>query len=209
MQNLQLQVQPRSITGKKVARLRRAGYVPAVLYGPGISSIPLQVERRSLEQVLSQAGQTSPIQLALDGTQYEVLIRAVQRHTITGEIEHVDFLRVEPNRPIEAAVPIVLTGESRAVRQGGTLIHGLARLRVEARPSDLPHVIQVDLSRLEHPEDSISVRDLVISPNVRVLDEPDELVVKVVPVRVEAEVAPAEALPPTPERPPEETAPPA
>ena len=106
---------------------------------------------------------------------------------------HVDFARVSLTEKTHADVPLHFSKESPAVRTlGAVLLHAVSEVRVEAFPQDMPHAIEVDLSGLEEIDDAIFVRDLVIdATTVRIMNDPEELVVKAVPVKVEEEVKPA------------------
>jgi large subunit ribosomal protein L25 len=130
-----------------------------------------------------------------DGDQ-PVLIHDVTRSTLTGKLLHVDFLRVSLTEKVHAEVPLHFVGESAAVKGGGVLVHAKSEINVEAFPQDIPHAIEVDLSPLLEIDDSIYVRDLKVDASkVEILDEGDELIVRVVPVRIEEEApAPAAAV---------------
>jgi len=189
MEQLELAVEKRSILGKKVKSLRRKGIIPAVIYGQGMESMAVQVQERELERVLRRAGSTHLINLAIgDGERKTVLVREVQRDPITDRLIHVDFYAVKMTERIYSEVPLVLVGESPAVRSGeGMLIYGVDKVEVECLPADLPESIQVDLSGLEAVDQAIYVRDLLKPKGVEILTDPDELVVKVAPVVEEVE----------------------
>ena len=111
---------------------------------------------------------------------------------------HVDFARVSLTEKTHADVPLHFLNESPAVRTlGAVLLHARSEVTVEAFPQDMPHSIEVDLSGLLEIDDAIFVRDLVIDATlIKIENDPDELVVKAVPVKVEAEPAPAEVAAP-------------
>ncbi len=198
MPQLILEAQRRTVLGKRVRRLRRQGIVPANIYGAGIESIPVQVDARALRPVLLEAGTTTIVDVQLrDGTAarqtYPVLIEHIQRHPATGELLHLDLLKVDLGKPVRAEVPVTLVGEAPATKSGGVLFHPVATLEVEALPRDLPRAIEVDVSTLEEIEAQITVGDLRLPPGVKVDAEPETVVVKVVPSKLEREVAAEEA----------------
>ena len=190
MDVITLKLSPRSVTGKKVKRLRESGQVPVHLYGRGIESQALQAEAHVLRTVLPQVGTNIPLSLELDDTEGENIcfVREIQRHPVTEEVLHVDFLRVDVSRSIQAEVPISLTGTSPAVRElGGTLLQPLLSLLVEALPMDVPASLQVDVSQLDDFEKGVFVRDIELDPAVTLISDPDEMVARVSPPRLEVE----------------------
>ena len=190
-------IKPRALTGKQVNRLRREGVLPGVVFGGHKDSTNVQTDQREFERGYRRWGNTTLMTLEglADGDQ-PVLIHDVTRSTLTGKLLHVDFLRVSLTEKVHAEVPVHFVGESPAVKGGGVLVHAKSEINVEAFPQDIPHAIEVDLSGLLEIDDSLYVRDLVVDASkVEILDDGDELIVRVVPVRVEEEApAPAAAV---------------
>lgn len=188
---LEIAPEARTLTGKASKRLRRDGLVPGVVFGKGRESMPVQIEARSFEALYREAGRTSIIRLTAPGASRatSVIMKSVQRQPITGQALHVDFFVVDLKHEMQADVPLVFTGEPPAVEQfGGVLFTQLDHLRVRALPADIPHEVSVDLSPLVDLETAIHVRDLVVDDSkVHLLNDPDELVARVSPPRVEEE----------------------
>ena len=185
-----LKLSPRSVTGKKVKRLRREGAVPVHVYGRGIESMALQTEANVLRRVLPQVGTNIPLSLELDGETGENIcfVREVQRHPVTEDVLHVDFLRVDVSRAIQAEVPIALTGAAPAVRElGGTLLQPLLSLLVEALPMNVPASLEVDVSELDDFEKGVYVRDIALASTVTLITDSDDLIARVAPPRIEVE----------------------
>jgi len=190
MEKLTLKARPRQVVGKKTRFLRRQGITPAHLFGHGLDSLALQCATPELKQTIARAGMTRIINLAIEGDKQprSVFIREIQREPLGGGLLHVDFYQVKMTEKIKADVPIILVGEAPALKEKGrTIAHSLTELSVECLPDELPPQIEVDLSGLEEVEQAIFVRDIALSPGVTVLDEPDQLVVKVSAVRMEVE----------------------
>lgn len=188
-------IRPRALTGKKVSRLRREGVLPGVVFGGHKDSTPVETDMREFERGYRRWGSTTLVTLEglPDGT-VPVLIHDVTRSTLTGRLLHVDFQRVSLTEKVHAEVPLRFVGESPAVKGGGVLVHARSEVSVEAFPQDIPHSIDVDLSRLVEIDDSLYLRDLTVDTSkVELLDDGDELIVRVVPVRVEEEAKPAAA----------------
>jgi len=187
-------IRPRTLTGKRVSRLRRDGVLPGVVFGGHKESTPVETDLKEFERGYRRWGNTTLLSLeGLDGGGQAALIHDVSRSTLTGRLLHVDFQRVSLTEKVHAQVPIHFVGESPAVKGGGVLVHSMSEVNVEAFPQDIPHAIEVDLSKLLEIDDSLYVRDLrVDATKVELLDDADDLIVRVVPVRVEEE-APAPA----------------
>lgn len=200
-----LDAQERAVTGKKVGQLRVQGLVPAVIYGAKVNPINVQIPYRPLEIALLHAGGTHLININFDGKSQSVITRAVQRDVLKGTIIHVDFLAVDASTRITANIAIQLVGESPAAETRiGELAQSLTTLAIEAVPADLIDAVEVDISGLKEIGDSIHVRNLNISSKITVLDDPDELVVRINPLRdmsapTEDELEAAAAAPAEPE----------
>jgi len=200
MEEIFLTAQPRTVIGKQVNAMRRAGTIPAVLYGKHLDQpLALQVEEKTLKSVVAQAGHNRLIKLTVDtGAPRLVLTREVQRNPISGRIVHVDLQEVSMTEKITTPVPLVLVGTSPAVTRGeGLLIHGIDTLQIRVLPGDLIPQIEVDVSGLESLNQSLFVKNLIVNDKIEILTSAEEMVAKVVPVKeeviaVEAPVAVAE-----------------
>lgn len=178
---ISLQVEPRTVRGKKVRFLRREGQVPGNVYGPGLDSIPVQAEEKALRQVLRVAGTHALVNLTIGSDQQprQVLVRRVQQDSTTDAILHVDFHQISLDKKFTSRVPVVMVGESEAIARGGVLLHLLDHVMIECLPQDLPAVIEADLSALRTFDHVIRVGDLKLPPRVRILTDGEELVAKV------------------------------
>ena len=191
-----LEVRPRTVLGKKVSTLRRQGILPGVIFGGHADSLPIETDLHAFEQRYRRWGNTTLLSLSgIDGGEVSALVYDVSRDPVTGRMLHVDFTRVSLTEKTRANVPLHFVKESPAVRTlGAVLLHALSEVTVEAFPQDIPRAIEVDLSGLQEIDDAIFVRDLVVdATTVRITNDPDELVVKAMPVKIEEEAKPAEA----------------
>jgi large subunit ribosomal protein L25 len=196
MEKLKLKASKREILGKKTRFLRRQGVTPAHLFGHGLASLALQCDTPTLQKTIARAGMTRLIALDVEGDKqpHSVFIREIQKEPRSGALLHVDFYQVKMTEKIKFDVPIVLIGEAPAMKERGrTVAHSLTELSVECLPDDLPPRIEVDISVLEDVEQAILVRDIALGPGVTVLDEPDQMVVKVSEVKEEVEEVPVVA----------------
>lgn len=179
---VQLTAQPRDGRGKAQARkLRREGRVPAVIYGHGDETHTLSLSAQELEKLLSSISvENTIIDLAVEGTATTpALIREVQYHPARKLVLHVDFLQIHAGEKIHLEVPIRLHGTPIGVRDnGGILQEVLRELHVECLPRDIPEAIDLDIDSLD-VGDVIHVSD-VSAPGVKILNDPDIVLVTVV-----------------------------
>ena len=185
-----LKLEPREITGKKVKRLREQGIVPVHVYGRKLAPLALQVSSQVLQRILPRVGTNVPLSVEIDGQKGEDIcfVRDVQRHPVTEDLLHVDFLRVDVEQTIQAEVPIVLVGTAPAVRElSGTLFQALQSFLVESLPMNVPPSIEMDVSELDEFEKAIYVRDISVDPGVTIVTDSEEMVARVMPPRIEVE----------------------
>ncbi len=191
MKVLELKAERRKETGKGSARaLRKQGKVPAILYGKDIEAVPLAVSAKDFIDLEHHGG--SPIlNLNLDGKTYTVVVKEVSRDILKDSLLHVDFQKVKLDEKITTMVPLSVVGEAvcPGIKQGGVLQHGVSEIEVEALPGDLPEHIEIDLSGMEIG-DAFKVKDITPPSGVKILAEPEEVVVTVLtPTTYEEELA--------------------
>jgi large subunit ribosomal protein L25 len=182
----------RQVTGKAVARLRKDGRLPAVLYGHGVASTNVSVDTHEFELLRRKAGPNTLVDLSVDGKKSNpVLVHDVQVHPVSRKPLHIDLFLVRMTEELTVDVPLVPTGISRAIEDAnGTLIHATESVRVRALPDHLPQSIQYSIESLVDFEGTIHVRDLDIPSDVTLLNDPDDLVARVLPPRIEVEPEP-------------------
>jgi large subunit ribosomal protein L25 len=184
-----LVAEPRSERGSRPAgRLRRAGSVPAVVYGLDTETLSIKVPARELTNALAKGANTR-ITLKLDGDEALTLARQVQRDPTRGDLQHVDFIRVRTDVAVAAEVPLHLVGEPEGVKSGGIVEQLIFNLAIEAKPQDIPGEIEYDISALEIG-DQVRVGELTLPPGLAVMVDADELVGQVVAPRVVEEEEP-------------------
>jgi large subunit ribosomal protein L25 len=191
-----LAAEHRELTGKKVALLRHAGRLPAVVYGHGVESANISIDTHEFEQLRRHTGPNALVDLSVDGEKAQpVLVYGVQVHPVHRRPLHVDLFLVRMTEELTVDVPLVAIGESPAVAlNGGTLLHPMESVRVRALPDHLPQFIEYSVVSITDFETTIHVRDLTIPPDVALLTDGDEIIAKVQPPRVEEEpVVAAEA----------------
>ena len=182
MEDLTLKAVPRDVLGKKTRFLRRQGITPTHLFGHNLKSLALQCDTAELQHLIAQAGRTRLISLKIDTDKQarSVFAREIQRDAITRQLLHVDFYQVRKGEKIAVEVPIVLVSEAPAMKgKGRMLVRGVTNLSIECLPDSVPPQIEIDLSSLEELEQAIYVRDIVLSPDITVHADSEQLVVKV------------------------------
>ena len=181
-----LQAQKREVGG--VNALRKAGVLPAVVYGSKEVSTPISIPLLAFEAALKEAGESSVISLEGVGEAKNVLIHEVVRHPVTGVILHADFYAIEKGQTLSVSVPLHFVGVSPAVKeQGGILTKILHEIDVEAQPQDLPREINVDISVLKTLDAQIHVRDLALPKGVTTDMDADEVVAMISVTQEEVE----------------------
>ena len=179
----------RDVTGKRVARLRKAGLLPAVVFGRGLVSQSLSLDSHEFELLQRKIGQNALVDLSVEGTKATpVLVPGIQRDPVYRRMLHVDLFAVRMTEELTVDVPLVTIGESIAVEKlGGTLLHMLESVKVRALPDHLPQSIDLPIDSLVDFEATVHVRDLSIPADVTLLTDPDEIVARVQQPRIEEE----------------------
>ncbi len=173
-----LKATKRTVTGKQVKQLRRAGQLPAVIYGHHVEPVAVTLNARDATLSLSRVSSSTLITIDVEGTEYPTLVREKQRDYIRNVLTHVDFMAVSLKEKLRAEVSIELVGASLAVKDfNAILVNGLTSLAVECLPGDLPEKFVVDISGLAVIGNGIHVRDVPAPENVKIMDDPDEMIV--------------------------------
>lgn len=174
----QVVTQPRAKTGSAEAnRLRKAGRVPAVIYGHKEEVLAVSVAADDVRQLVRQGTRIIDVKA---GTKTEkCLIRDLQWDVLGKEIYHVDFTRVSADERIHVTVPVQLRGQAVGLSEGGVLNHHLHEVHIECLATSIPESIRVNVADL-HLGKAIHIKELVVPEGVKVLGDPEEVVVAVV-----------------------------
>lgn len=186
MQATKLTAQVREITGKKVKKLRREGFVPVNVYGKGVVSQALQVPLKEFQEIYSKVGETGLVELTYGKTTNHVLVKNVQFNPILRTAIHGEFHAVNLKEKIKANIPLELVGEAAAITNGvGILLQAINEVEVEALPTELPDRFEVNVEKLAEIDQQIVVSELMAPNGVEILTAGEEVVVKVVKAVVE------------------------
>ena len=169
-------------------RLRAEGHIPGVLYGHGMTPVPLSVERRELRLALAgPAGFNTLLNLAVDGKTYPAIIKDFQRHPIRRNVAHIDFQQVSLTESITISVPIRLEGEAKAVLAADGLVDpAVDSIEVVTTPNNMPNEIVIDITNLQ-PGDVVRLSDITLPTGVTAVADPDTTIVTAVHGSTEAD----------------------
>jgi large subunit ribosomal protein L25 len=189
MDQVELVVQPRSVTGKKVKTLRRQGLVPLVVYGRKVTPVNVQaVEFNTKRAVARAGGQLMALRIEGEDEPRAVLARDIQRDSISGRLLHVDLYQVDVREKIQVDVSLSLVGAPPLVGTGeAMLLNVLSAVEIECLPTDIMQSIEVDVSGLVDMSDAIYVRDLAVPQGVEILTSSEEMIVRLQPILEEEE----------------------
>jgi len=189
MSEMSIEVDKRERTGKggnRQARMR--GQIPAVVYGSGKESVPIQVNRKSFIEMMKEAGSENPIlvlKLSDTGQERHAIVRDMQRDPVSRQVIHIDFQRIEMTDKVRVTVPVELVGTSYGVKTQGALIDFVVReVHIECLPGDIPKHLELDVTEL-HAGQHAEAKDLKLPQGVTLLDEPERVILSVVHARTE------------------------
>lgn len=185
-------ISAQSRANKSPSDLRTEDMIPAVYYGAGSDAVSIAIPAKEFNKVWKEAGETTTVTLTIGGEKINTMIHDIQRDPVSDLATHVDFLVVDMNKEIEVAVPIEFTGLAEAEKTGtGTLVKVLHEVQVSALPANLPHSVEIDVTRLATTEDQIHVSDIALPKGVTMISEADEVVALISAFKEETEEAPA------------------
>jgi large subunit ribosomal protein L25 len=187
-----LQADKRTIKGKQVGSLRREGILPGIIYGKvgkeHMEPILVQLNLHEASKIINTLTGSSLVNVEVEGKQYPVVVREVQKDIIYGTLRHVDFMAVSLTEKLQTAVPIELVGQAPAeLNMAAVVVTGISELEIECLPQDMPERIEVDATVLVDIDSVITVKDLDLPENIDVLTDPDEMIAGVTYVTIEEE----------------------
>lgn len=170
----------RTVTGRKVKKLRQAGQIPATVYGQAMTPISVQFAALELDKIFEHAGESTLVEINIDKETYSVIFKNPQFHPVLGDLIHIDCYKVNLKEKIITTVPLELVGESLAVKNGNVLVPVAAEIEIEALPADLPEKIEVDISSLEEIGQKITVADLKVDKDIIEIKTDSEQVIAII-----------------------------
>ena len=174
-------------------RLRAQGFVPAVLYGESLDTTPLVLSKKDIVQILRlESGENTIFKVSVEGAAYDAMIKELQVDPASDELLHVDLIRISMDKPIKVTVPVVHTGEPVGVKTEGGFVDFVTReVEVECLPRDIPESLSIDISEL-HINQSYKVAGMAVPAGVKILTDPNTVLILVSMPHKEEEVFPGE-----------------
>ena len=186
---VQLKAELRSPSDGKPRIVRTSGFIPAVIYGSGLTSKNIKVKKHDFAKAFQVAGEFNLVDLSVGGDQAaKVIVKDVQRDGLIRQIIHIDFYQVDMTKKILAEIPLNFVGEAKAIKDlGGTLVKNMDTVKVNCLPGDLVSQIEVDISKLDNFNQFIRLHDLILPSGVELASATNEAVVGVVETKIEVE----------------------
>lgn len=166
-------------------RIRRAGRIPAVLYGHN-DAVHFSLDARSFQKDVQGVSENTIVTIKIDGAEYDALIKDYQYETLKDLVTHIDFFEIERGKTLRTHIPLHLEGVAPGIKQGGLLNHILHDIEVECLPKDIPEAFTLDISSLEMG-DLLRVSDIAIADSIKILTDVERTVVNIVAPKAETE----------------------
>ncbi|MBN1169100.1 50S ribosomal protein L25 [Candidatus Woesebacteria bacterium] len=195
MDKVSLKAEKRKLTGRKVKKLREEGILPGNIYGKKFKSETIQLDKKEFGEVFNKAGETSLVEISIDKDKHLTLIKNIQKNPVSGDLIHVDFLKVSLKEKVTAMIPLELLGDAPAEKQGvGTIVQYIDEIEVEALPTDLPEKFVLSVEDLKDVDQQLKISDLDVDKDkITINHEPDQILVRVEEVSEEEIVEPTSA----------------
>jgi len=169
----------RKNVGKNAShRLREQGYVPAVIYGSSMNTLPLEIGYKEVEEFIRSYGVSGLIGLNVGGTSYTVFVKDIQRDSVTGKVMHIDFQQVSHNEKIHVSVPVILKGKTLIERGGSIIQQQLRDLEVECSAGNIPKALEFDISNFK-PGDTLKVADMEFGQEISIIQDPQSIIASI------------------------------
>jgi len=192
--NIVVKTEKRQGLGTNAARrLRAQGFVPAVLYGESMDTTALVLNKKDIVQILRlESGENTIFKVAVGADAYDAMIKEIQVNPATDELQHVDLIRISMDKPIKVTVPVIHGGEPVGVKTEGGFVDFVTReVEVECLPRDIPESLGIDISEL-HINQSFKVQGMTVPAGVKVLTDPNTVLVLISMPHKEEEPFPGE-----------------
>lgn len=172
---IQLDVEKRELTGKKVSALRKEGFVPAVIYGADFTPMNIQAPANKIQKVVEEAGTHAPVEIMLSGKPQMAIIKTIDIDPAKNSLQHVAFQAVSGDQVVTTDVPVAIVDEdeSEAKKAGLVILQSIESLEIKAKPADLPSELTVSATTLKEHGDRLTVADINLPAGVELADEDD------------------------------------
>ncbi len=180
-EQVELKLEERTVQGKKVKALRRAGYVPAVVYGHDFAARSVMAPQLIMTKAVNRVGKHHPVELQIDGTKRLAMIKSTDFDPVKHQLRHVAFHVVKQNETVETEIPLVVAGEGEtpAEKAGLVVLTTIDAVQVKALPRELPDQLSVPGERLAEIGDHLTVADIDVPKGVTILADSEQVVATV------------------------------
>lgn len=177
MSDISLQIDERTVKGKKVVGLRRVGLVPSVIYGGKADPILGQSALIDITKVVNAAGKHTPVHLVVGGKKKLAIIKTIDKDPVKHLVRHVAFHAIKQNEVITTEVPLALVGqgESGAEKAGLVILQALEKVEIKAKPANLPEALELSIKDLKTDEDKLTLADITLPEGVEFADAEQDL----------------------------------
>ncbi|SNT00508.1 LSU ribosomal protein L25P [Anaerovirgula multivorans] len=162
-------------------RLRDTGYIPAVIYGKNMNTLPIEVHKRELESLVRHGGEKSLIDVSIGGESYTAYIKEIQWNPVTRQIMHLDLQQVNADERIHVSIPVVLKGRGFVEKGGIVVQQQLKEVEIECTAGNIPKKIEYDITHFR-PGDILKVADMEFGEEISILDELQSVVASIATV---------------------------
>lgn len=159
-------------------RLRERGYIPAVVYGSSMNTLPLEINYKEIESFIRNYSTNGLVGLNIGGASYTVFIKEVQRDPITGKIIHIDFQQVSHNEKVHVTVPVILSGRSLVESRGSIIQQQVRDIEVECFAGNIPKAFEFDISNFR-PGDTLKVADMEFGEEISIIQDPQSVIASI------------------------------
>jgi len=175
-EKVELSVEDRTITGKKVKSLRHEGLIPAVVYGHDFPATAVMAQEVPLTKVVAAAGKHHPIELTIGSSKRLAMIKSADVDPVKHKLRHVAFHVVKQNEEVETEIPVVITGagETPAEKAGLVVLTAVESVTVKALPKDLPDKLELPGEKLTDVNDHLTVADIKAPKGVTITSDPEQ-----------------------------------
>ena len=179
--SFKVKAEKRDVFGKNASRrLRREGMIPVILYGSNEANVPLTMEKEALFNILrSETGENTVFEVSFNSETRNAMIKDLQLDPVSDEILHADLIQIAMDKVVRISVPVVTVGDAVGVKTEGGFVDFITReIEVECLPKDIPEHIEIDISPL-HLRQSLKVEDIDAPEGVKLITDPDSLLVHI------------------------------
>jgi len=188
-----IEAEKREIKGKGLKALRRKGLVPAVIFDSKTVSEDITVKADEIMRIIRGAGATTIFDVVIGGTVNKAVIKELQTNPVSEEIMHVSFFKIDENAEMDFELSIVLTGISPAVKNNlGVLVQPFESVMIRCKPQDLIDSLNVDISKMEHPGQTIKLSEVALPKGIKLVhkEDIDNTIVTITELQKEEEIKP-------------------